>query len=278
MYEFLRYIDIFQIVTDIYDMLIGSALVFGALKWRKGLLATTAFYWGLVLGFLSGVFIAFSLDSEITVVILTTIIGAVIFPILTYCIPAVNRFVLGFLVSMKLLYMLTTHLCKNGSMEFETAIVMPLLIAAILGLIFAVWHQLSVLPFALAYRKETIQGFKWLNENAAICDFDNLNDLLARLTVSVETTKEIRALFNSKHTHIFVAAFKLFTETGRKDKEFGKFLEWFVNGGNKTEIDGKSWDIIGIDRSTRDASTVHGKIDYLVALMEQYFKEIKKAA
>lgn len=128
------------------------------------------------------------------------------------------------------------------------------------------------------YRKETIQGFKWLNENAAICDFDNLNDLLARLTVSVETTKEIKALFNSKHTHIFVAAFKLFTETGRKDKEFGKFLEWFVNGGNKTEIDGKSWDIIGIDRSTRDASIVHGKIDYLVALMEQYFNEIKKAA
>lgn len=128
------------------------------------------------------------------------------------------------------------------------------------------------------YRKETIQGFKWLNENAAICDFDNLNDLLTRLTASMEATKEIKALFNSKHTHIFVATFKAYTETGRKDEEFGEFLKWFVNGGSETEMGGKSWNIIGIDRSTRDANIVHGKIDHLVALMERYFKEIKKAA
>ena len=45
------------------------------------------------------------------------------------------------------------------------------------------------------YRKDTKTGFKWLNENAAICDFDNLNNLLTRLTVSVEKTKDIRSLF-----------------------------------------------------------------------------------
>lgn len=150
MYDFLSYITIFQIVTDIYDLLIGSALVFGALKWRKGLLTTTAFYWGLVIGFFIGVFMAISLDSDIMLIVVTTVIGAIIFPILTYCVPAVNRFVLGFLVTMKLLYMLTTYLCKNGNMEFETAIIMPLIVAAILGLILAVWHQMSVLPFALA--------------------------------------------------------------------------------------------------------------------------------
>ena len=120
MYDFLRYVTVFQIVTDIYDLLIGSALVFGALKWRKGLLTTTAFYWGLILGFFSGVFIAISLDSDITFIVAATVIGAIIFPVLTYSVPAVNRFVLGFLVTMKLLYMLTTYLCKNGDMEFET--------------------------------------------------------------------------------------------------------------------------------------------------------------
>ncbi|MCX4340811.1 MAG: hypothetical protein OSJ72_14355 [Lachnospiraceae bacterium] len=150
MYEFLSYITIFQIVTDIYDLLIGSALVFGALKWRKGLLTTTAFYWGLVLGFLSGAFIAFSLDTDISLVLVTTVIGAAVFPILTYCVPAVNRFVLGFLVTMKLLYMITTYLCKNGNIEFETVIIMPLIVAAILGLILAAWRKMSVLPFALA--------------------------------------------------------------------------------------------------------------------------------
>lgn len=128
------------------------------------------------------------------------------------------------------------------------------------------------------YKKDTKLGFKWLNENGTIFDFESVNNLLTRLTASVENTKEIRSLFNSKHTHIFIAAFKEFTETGRKDKEFGDFLKWFVNGGNETEIDGESWDALGADRSTRDVSVVHGKINYLVILMKQYFEEIRKAA
>lgn len=128
------------------------------------------------------------------------------------------------------------------------------------------------------YRKDSKTAFKWLNENASISDFDNLNDLLTRLTTSIEDKKEIRALFNSKHAHIFVAAFKLFLESGYEDAEFGKFLEWFVNGGGETTINGKSWEVLGIDRSTRDTGVVHGKIDYLVALFRRYFSEVKKAA
>lgn len=128
------------------------------------------------------------------------------------------------------------------------------------------------------YKKDTKQGFKWLNENGTISDFEDTNNLLTRLMVSVDATPEIRKLFNSKHAHIFVAAFKAFTESGRNDTEFGRFLEWFVSGGSETEIDGKVWDILGVDRSTRDAGVVHTKVDYLVALMGQYFKEASKAA
>ncbi len=118
----------------------------------------------------------------------------------------------------------------------------------------------------------------WLNENASISDFDGINGLLTRLMDSINTTKEIRTLFNSKHAHILAAAFKAFTESGHEDKEFGKFLEWFVNGGSGTGIDGTTWDVLEMNHATRDASTVHGKLDYLVALMEQYFKEIRKVA
>ncbi len=149
MYEYLGYITIFQIVTDIYDLLIGSALVFGALKWRKGLLAQTALYWGCVLGFFSGFLIFFFLDIDPLVIIATILIGAVIFPILTYCIPAVNRFVLGFLVVMKISYMVTTFLYRSGEIEIDMAIVIPLIFATIQGIIFMLLRQLSVLPFAL---------------------------------------------------------------------------------------------------------------------------------
>lgn len=128
------------------------------------------------------------------------------------------------------------------------------------------------------YRKDSKTSFKWLNENAALCDFADMNNLLARLTASVENTKEIRALFNSKHAHILVAAFKAFIESGYEDKTFGIFLEWFVNGGNETEIDGKTWDMLGADRSTRDTNTVHGKVNYLTALFKECFNKEKKAA
>ena len=128
------------------------------------------------------------------------------------------------------------------------------------------------------YKKDTKQGFKWLNENGTISDFEDTNNLLTRLMASIDATTEVRKLFNSKHAHIFVAAFKAFTESGRNDAEFGRFLEWFVSGGSETGIDGKVWDVLGVDRSTRDAAVVHGKIDHLVALMGQYFKETIKAA
>lgn len=128
------------------------------------------------------------------------------------------------------------------------------------------------------YKKDTKVGFKWLNENGTICDFESVNSLLTRLAASIETTTEIRALFNSKNGYIFVAAFKAFTELGRKDADFDGFLKWFVNGGSKTAVNGKSWDMLDMSHSTRDSGTVHGKLDYLVALIGQYFKENKKAA
>lgn len=130
------------------------------------------------------------------------------------------------------------------------------------------------------YKKDTKQSFKWLNENATIYDFDSLDDFLTRLTGSIETTPEIKALFNRKNAYIFVAAFKAFTELGRKDKEFGEFLDWFVNGGNEVEIDGITWDMLNniTNCSTRDPGFVHRKLNHLITLMDLYSTEIRKAA
>lgn len=128
------------------------------------------------------------------------------------------------------------------------------------------------------YKKDTKQGFKWLNENATIYDFNSLDELLTRLTASLGITTEIRELFNIKNGYIFVAAFKAFTELGYKDREFGAFLNWFVNGGNETVIDGKTWIELNISHSTRDSSVVHGKLDYLVELIRLYSMEIRKVA
>lgn len=147
--EFLTYVAIFQIVSSVFDIVIGGSLIFGALKWRRGLLTATAFYWGIVLGLIGGIFLVYMLEMSPILILIFVAIGAIIFPILTYTIPAVNRFVLGFIVTMKLLYMYTTYMCKAGNMEFATAILLPLVLGTILGIIFMLLRQLSVLPFAL---------------------------------------------------------------------------------------------------------------------------------
>lgn len=130
------------------------------------------------------------------------------------------------------------------------------------------------------YKKDVKQGFKWLNENGTIHDFKSLDRLLTKLTEVAEITPEIRMLFNKKSAYIFVAVFKAFIESGKEDKMFGEFLNWFANGGNKMEIDGNTWETLDEDRfhSTRDSSVIHGKINHLIALMERHFSEIRKAA
>lgn len=128
------------------------------------------------------------------------------------------------------------------------------------------------------YRKDTKMGFRWLNENANLHDFECADKLLTRLTDSIEPTKEIRALFNGKNSHVFVSVFKNFSELGYDDVEYGKFLQWFVDGGSETEIDGKSWDTLDTSHSTRDSAVVHGKIDYLAELIKRYSMENKVAA
>ena len=59
-------------------------------------------------------------------------------------------------------------------------------------------------------------------------------------------------------------------------QSLGHFLKWFVGGGSETELDGRTWEMLDTERATRDSGVVHGKIDYLVALMEQYFRETEK--
>ena len=128
------------------------------------------------------------------------------------------------------------------------------------------------------YKKDLKQSFKWLNENATLYDFESVNNLLTRLTVSLENLTEVKVLFDSKNAQIFVPAFKTFVESGQKDEEFSGFLEWFVNSGNKTEVDGKIWDDWNLNKSSTDTNVVQGKINYLTALIERYAEEIRKVA
>ena len=57
MEEILARLLVFQIVIDLISVTVGAGLCFGALKWRRGLLTTTAIAWGLFLGFIAAMFV-----------------------------------------------------------------------------------------------------------------------------------------------------------------------------------------------------------------------------
>lgn len=114
------------------------------------------------------------------------------------------------------------------------------------------------------YRKDTKEAFKWLNENGTMADFANMEKLLNRLTDCLEVTPEIRNLFVQKNAHIFVTAFKDFTDLGYSDSDFNSFLHWFAAEGMRMEIDGYTWDNIEENGGTMDAGMVRRKINYIL--------------
>lgn len=138
---------VFQIVTDLIKVTIGAGLCFGALKWRRGLLTSTAIGWGLFLGVLAAM-VFWEVLGEAGAII-CILAGVIALPVLTYTVPGVNRFVLGFLVSCKLFFMLTTVLAKGGTIEIETAIIIPLVAGALTGLGLMAWTEVRVSAFVL---------------------------------------------------------------------------------------------------------------------------------
>lgn len=145
----LERLAVFQIVTEVIQVIFGAGLCFGALKWRRGSLTTTAVIWGLALGFSLGFSIIYAGDGDLNVLLITCGLGALIFPILTYTVAGVNRFVLGFMFGTKFVAMITTVMFKEGTMDFEMAFMIPFLCGMLIGLIMMVWVQMRVLPFVL---------------------------------------------------------------------------------------------------------------------------------
>ena len=143
MYELLERLAVFQVVIEVIQVIFGAGLCFGALKWRRGSLTTTAAIWGLLLGFSLGFSIVYSGGGDIGILLMTCGLGAVVFPILTYTIAGVNRFVLGFLFGTKFVALITTVLFKEGAMDFEVALILPFACGAFVGLIMRLSWQMT---------------------------------------------------------------------------------------------------------------------------------------
>ena len=137
----------FEIMTDLISVTIGAGLCFGALKWRRGLLTTTAIGWGFFIGVFIVMLLSDSIDEES--VLFWIVASTIVFPVLTYTVPGVNRFVLGYIVGFKLCFMVTTLLAKDGSMDIIETVTVPIVFGTLLGLGLMAWIRVRVSAFIL---------------------------------------------------------------------------------------------------------------------------------
>jgi hypothetical protein len=108
----------------------------------------------------------------------------------------------------------------------------------------------------------------FLNENSSYEEFDKLNKNLTRLESIL--TDDIKGVFDSKDSFIWLTFFDRFTKLNFEDVKFAEFLKSFVNGLREKEVDGKLFDTVDQTGSTKDKSIVLAKLHILETLMNEF--------
>lgn len=114
----------------------------------------------------------------------------------------------------------------------------------------------------------------YIRENADIKMFEELEDSIEILTDVVEENHD--ELFNSKSSFIWFTVFNRARKAGISEDVFAEFLTEFVNTLHSVKINGKSFDELDGNKSTKDKSVIVTKIEHIETLLNNY--RAKKAA
>lgn len=112
------------------------------------------------------------------------------------------------------------------------------------------------------WKKSSAVG-AYLNENAAMEEFDILEDCIRRLEGVV--TDETYKIFTNKDSFLWFTLFHKFTKLNIDDGKFAGFLNAFQNGLCDKEVNGKLFYEKG--RSLKDRNVIVEKLDLLETLM-----------
>lgn len=118
------------------------------------------------------------------------------------------------------------------------------------------------------WKKQAKQIASYLNKNSSNEEFDKLNDNLYRLENII--TDDIKDIFNSKDSFIWLTLFNRFTNLGIEDSKFAEFLREFKNGLRNKSVDGKFFDTIDSGAGTKDKAVIMAKLYILETLMSEF--------
>lgn len=148
--------DIIFIVFDcllVLRLLTSSVMCVYSCKWRKGLIALSSLYIGIILGIL---FLCFLIEIDFPSMEAALIVSAIvpiIFLIMAYKWIWLNHFLTGFLVTNKLLFMIIYRLMSEDIIdaEFEVLMIVPIVVGIIVGLIISKLFVNVAVLFCIVY-------------------------------------------------------------------------------------------------------------------------------
>lgn len=116
--------------------------------------------------------------------------------------------------------------------------------------------------------KKSAQIGAFVNENASPEEFDSLENNIARLENII--TDDLYNLFTSKDSFLLFTLFDRFGRLNIDDEKFADFLHAFKNGLCNKEVNGKFFNEIDKERSTKDKTVIVEKLDLLETLMHEF--------
>lgn len=125
------------------------------------------------------------------------------------------------------------------------------------------------------WKKNAKDMCDYLNNNSSMQEYKKVEEYFNRLIPYSDKleNEKIAALFSSKNLFIWLKVFDLFTKYNLQDNKFGEFLLSFVNDLKNKKINNENWEDIDINRSTKDKGVINKKINYLLALLEEFMKK-----
>lgn len=118
------------------------------------------------------------------------------------------------------------------------------------------------------WKKQAKQVATYLNKNSSKEEFEKLNSNLRRLEKII--TDDIKDIFNSKDSFVWLTLFNRFTELGIDDNKFAEFLKAFKVGLRNKSVDGKLFDTVDNDAGTKDKTIIVAKLHILETLMNEF--------
>ena len=130
------------------------------------------------------------------------------------------------------------------------------------------YESVMITHFIDKWNKSGNKNPSFINKNATTDQFEKLNNDISRLENIV--SERTKALFNARDSFIWFDLFNKFTQTGLDDKEFGKFLNVFVDGLRNKAVDGQLFDRVDDTGSTKDKANIIAKLHILETLMNEF--------